>query len=73
MHDILATLAFAALIGAQFLAVVTLNASKATIYADPSEHEGRPARASSNVCLRQRTFGAGAASARCMTFRVASR
>lgn len=37
MDEILATLAFAVLIGAQFLAAVVLISKRKTIYADPGD------------------------------------
>ena len=40
MDDILAALAFAALIGAQFLAVIVVSSNKAAIYADPHDPVG---------------------------------
>jgi hypothetical protein len=40
MGDILGALAFAALIGAQFLAVIVVSSNKAAIYADPHDPVG---------------------------------
>lgn len=40
MGDILGALAFAALIGAQFLAVIVVSSDKAAIYADPHDPVG---------------------------------
>ena len=37
MNEILATLAFAVLIGAQFLAAVVLISKRKTLYADPGD------------------------------------
>ena len=44
MDSMLSTLAFALLIGAQFLAAVVMISKRKTIYADPAEfvHEGDP-------------------------------
>ena len=42
MDEILGPLAFALLIGGQFLAAIVLISSRKIIYADPNEHERRP-------------------------------
>jgi hypothetical protein len=42
MDEILATLAFAVLIGAQFLAAVVLISKRKTIYADPGDPVSAP-------------------------------
>jgi hypothetical protein len=44
MDSMLSTLAFALLIGAQFLAAIVLISKRKIIYADPAEpvHEGNP-------------------------------
>jgi hypothetical protein len=41
MDEILGPLAFALLIGGQFLGAIVLISSRKTIYADPNEHERR--------------------------------
>jgi hypothetical protein len=44
MDDILAALAFALLIGGQFLAVIVVSSKRNTIYANPNERVSQPVR-----------------------------
>ena len=59
MDEILATLAFALLIGGQFLAAIVLISRRRTIYADPGEHvpvqEPQPNQADHQIAESGRT------------------